>query len=74
MSEPMHPDQTSELDLAEIRRFASGALGTEAVKARLLELYDELSGDAARYEVETPKGACQVIRSRMGGLTVFPTR
>ena len=74
MIEPTRPTGASELDLAEIQRFASGALGTEAVKARLLELYDELSADVARYEVETPKGSCQVIRSRMGGLTVFPTR
>ena len=74
MIEPTRLPEASEPDLAEIRRFASGALGTEAVKARLLELYDELSGDAARYEVETPKGSCQVIRNRMGGLTVFPTR
>ena len=60
--------------LAEIQRFAARSLGTEAWEARLLESYDMLSADEALYEVQTSKGPFQVIRSRMGELSIYPAR
>ncbi len=60
--------------LAEIQRYAARSLGTEAWEARLLETYDALSADEALYEVQTSKGPFQVIRSRMGELSIYPAR
>ena len=60
--------------LAEIQRFAARSLGTEAWEARLLESYNALSADEALYEVQTSKGPFQVIRSRMGELSIYPAR
>ena len=60
--------------LAEIQRFAARNLGTEAWEARLLQSYDMLSADEALYEVQTSKGPFQVIRSRMGELSIYPAR
>ena len=60
--------------LADIQRFAARALGTEAWEARLLESYDMLSADEALYEVQTSKGPFQIIRSRMGELSIYPAR
>ena len=57
--------------LLQAQRFASQALGTEAWEARLVETYDALSADEALYEVQTSQGACQVIRSRAGILSIY---
>ena len=65
---PAAPDPRLE----QAQRFAAEALGTEAWEARLLESYDMLSADEALFEVQTSKGAYQVIRSRMGGMSVYP--
>lgn len=67
---PSSPPSGSDR-LAEIQRFASQALGAEAWEARLVETYDMLSADEGLYEVETPKGTYQVIRSRLGALSIY---
>ena len=66
-SSPSAADPT----LVQIQRFASQAIGTEAWEARLLESYDILSADEGLYEVQTSRGPYQVIRSRMGELSIF---
>ncbi|GEM_PF-6050930 len=58
----------------EIQRFAARSLDTEVSSVRLLQSYDVLSGDEGLYEVQTAKGAFQIIRSRMGELTIYPAR
>lgn len=56
--------------LERVRQFAAGAVGGEAGEVRLLESYDELSGDEALFEVQTSRGDCQVILSRTGALSM----
>ena len=57
--------------LEQVQRFASESLGTEAWEARLLERYDALSADEGLYEVQTSQGPYQIIRSRMGTLSIY---
>ena len=65
---------SSDPRLAEIQRFTARSLDTEAWEVRILESYDALSADEARYEVQTSKGPFQVIRSRMGEMSIYPAR
>lgn len=58
--------------LRDIQRLAAQSLGTEVWEARLLETYDMLSSDEALYEVQTPKGTFQVMKSRSGACSVYP--
>jgi hypothetical protein len=60
-----------DLKLMQVQRFAAQSLGTEAWEARLVETYDALSADEALYEVQTSRGAFQVIRSRAGSLSIY---
>ena len=55
-----------------MQRLVSQSLGTEVWETRLLETYDMLSADEALYEVQTPKGAFQVMKSRSGACSVYP--
>ncbi len=57
--------------LAQIQHFVAQALSTEAWEACLLETYDMLSADEGLYEVQTSQGPYQVIRSRMGTLSLY---
>lgn len=62
--------QAADAKLEKVRLFAAGATGGEAGDVRILESYDELSGDEALFEVQTSKGDCQVILNRAGGLSL----
>lgn len=61
----------ADAKLGEVQHFAAETLGTEAWEARLVESYDMLSADEGLYEVQTSRGPYEVIRSRMGTLSIY---
>lgn len=59
--------------LEQVRRAAARSLESEVTDVRLVERYDDLSADEGLYEILSAKGAYQVVRSRLGAVTLYPS-